>query len=164
MFKHSLDIIVFEGELMKKYIVFNLVKSFCAVEHLKIKEVIATSAITPVPMNPSHIKGIINLRGEVIPVIDLRLKMQMKIDPKESLFTVIICEVNEQTVGVIVDNVSNVTSLKSDDLCPVPEHFNEFKNSFIEGVAHENERLLLLLNLESILGTSNEKQTHLKIA
>lgn len=150
---------------MKKYIVFNLLTSYCAVELLKIKEVIATSKITPIPMNASHIKGLINLRGEVIPVVDLRLKMQMKIDPRESQFTIIICDVNEQTVGVIVDNVTNVASLKAEDLSSVPEHFRNFKNSYVEGVAQENERLLLLLNLESILGNSrSETQTNLKIA
>lgn len=152
---------------MKKYIVFNLLKSYCAVELLKIKEVIATTEITPLPLNPSHIKGLINLRGEVLTVVDLRLKMQMKTDPKESFFTVIICEVNSQTIGVIVDGISNVTTLKTSDLCPVPDHFMEFRNSYIEGVAHVDERLLLLLNLESILdhkGANQVNATNLKIA
>lgn len=149
---------------MKKYIVFNLLTSDFAVEISKIKEVIATSEITPIPLNSSHIKGLINLRGEIIAAVDLRQRMQMKADVNALYHTIIICEVHGKTIGVIVDSVSNVTSLKSSDLKPVPDQFREFKNSYIDGVGSVDDKLLLLLNLESVLDLGVATQTHLKIA
>jgi purine-binding chemotaxis protein CheW len=132
---------------MKKYLVFNVAKWYYAVELLTIKEVVARPRITSIPMTPAHIKGIIKLRGDIISVIDLRYKFQTQYFDEGEESTILICEVNNEMVGFMVDKVTHVTEVGEEDI-GVCDH------QFIEGMVSDNEKLVLLLNFEKVLDGS----------
>nr|BDT28580.1 chemotaxis protein CheW [Bacteriovorax sp. HI3] len=136
-----------------KYISFRLENNFYAVSILKIKEVIADKNITPVPLNPNHLSGIINVRGIIIPIVDLCLKLNLRSDENNYRKTIIILEIKEKLIGVLVDSVSNILDAEADEIKPVSENLIAFKKNYIEGVISDNERLHLLINLEEMLGS-----------
>ncbi|AUN98459.1 chemotaxis protein CheW [Bacteriovorax stolpii] len=134
-----------------KYISFRLENNSYAVSILKIKEVIAEKNITPVPLNPNHLSGIINVRGIIIPIVDLCLKLNLRTDEDNFRKTIIILEVKDKLIGVLVDSVSSILDAKADEIKPVSENLITFKKNYIEGVISDNERLHLLINLEDEL-------------
>ncbi len=136
-----------------KYISFRLENNSYAVSILKIKEVIAEKNITIVPLNPNHLSGIINVRGIIIPIVDLCLKLNLRSDETNFKKTIIILEVKDKLIGVLVDSVSSILDAKADEIKPVSENLISAKKNYIEGVISENERLHLLINLEEMLGS-----------
>lgn len=104
----------------ERYLEFNLGKESYAVGLLKVKEVITLPEVTPIPKSPAHVCGLINLRGLVLTVIDLRVKLGIKPNP-ESQTAVIIFDLEERMVGVVVDSIQKVLTVPKDCVKPVPD-------------------------------------------
>lgn len=141
------------GEV-SRYLAFSLDKEDFAVPLLDVKEVIALPEFTSVPYSPPHFLGIMNLRGQVISVIDLRLKFNMK-PQNTSETTVIICDLNPLCIGVAVDSVNQVLSLSADQIAPKPEVETNKKTDFISGVTRVDKKLILLLDIAKTLNVED---------
>lgn len=135
-----------------RFLVFQLGQETYAVPLLKVREVIAPTPVTPVPHTPPHYKGVMNLRGEVISILDLRLKFKMKpnLDPNpETAF--IILDLGAMALGVIVDTVHSVVALHSDQISPSPDMESSVNPDFITGIARVENKLIVILDIEKSL-------------
>jgi purine-binding chemotaxis protein CheW len=140
-----------------RFLVFALCSEEYAVPLLKVKEVIALTEITPVPYTPPHFKGIMNLRGQVISIIDLRLKFRMskaEITPETSI---IILDLSPLSLGIIVDSIDSVLAVQSDHIQPPPDLENHSGNDYITGVTKKDKKLVLLLDIERTLSVEDLK-------
>ncbi len=122
-----------------------------AVEIQKVREVINFREITQLPKAPSFVKGIINLRGEVIPVMDLREKFGLSHEGYSPLTNVVIVEIGRKAVGVVVDNVRHVIRVAPSDLAPSPPFIGGLSGRYVNGVAKLGERLIVVLDMDKIL-------------
>jgi len=118
---------------------------------LKVQEIIGYPGFTKIPNMPSFVKGVINLRGSVVPVIDLRLKFAMQEREYDTYTVIAILEVKEKVIGVIVDAVSDVITLKEDEMQPTPDFSSGVKVEFISGMGRKGDTLIILLDIDRVL-------------
>jgi len=134
-----------------QYLTFTLGAEEYGVEILKVQEIKGYSAITPIPNTPSYVKGVMNLRGSIIPIVDLRAKLSMA-EAAYNQFTVIsVVRVGAKTVGVVVDAVSDVLNIPLKDIQPTPDFGSQVDARFISGLAKAGDRLVVLLEIEKVL-------------
>lgn len=149
-----------------KYLAFSLAGEEYCVEILKVKEIIAMMKVTKVPKTPVFVKGVINLRGKIIPIIDLRLKFNLESEDYHSRTTIIIIEVerDDQNIpmGIVVDGVSEVINIKADQVEKSPTFGAEIDDQFILGMAKIKDSVKILLDINKIL-TTDELTTLSKI-
>jgi len=136
-------------------VIFKLDREEFAVDIYQVREVLNKTQITPLPRSPHYIEGVINLRGEVIPVIDLRKRFGLpELDSGERA-RVVIVEIQNNNVGLTVDSVTEVLRYSAGAIQQPPSRGSGSRTDFIKGIAKLEERLLTILNLEKIL-TSDE--------
>ena len=143
------------GEL-RQFISFSVGQEEYGLELLRVKEVIRLREITWLPKAPSFVKGIINLRGDVIPIIDLRDKFGMETREETAQTRVIVVEVEGRLMGMVVDSASQVVRIPADQIDPPPPVLGGFSQQFITGVGKTEDKLVILLNTDAIL-TVDEK-------
>ncbi len=134
-----------------KCIVFRLAQEDFGVDVAQVRSIERVQAITFVPKAPSFVKGVINLRGSVIPVIDLRERLALAIAAETSDTRFIVVNVLHQDVAFIVDAANDVTDIDRTSLEPAPASFGSVDIAYLQGVAKLKDKLLILLNLENIL-------------
>lgn len=141
-----------------KYLTFLIGDECYGIKILKVKEIIGLLPITHVPKMPKYIKGIINLRGKIIPVIDLRLSFQMKERTYDDRTCIIVVETNNekkgmQLRGIIVDTISEVIDIKEEDIEIPSAYVRTEKEAYISGIgkSKEKDRVTLLLEIDNIL-------------
>lgn len=142
--------------LAGKYLIFELEKEEYAVEILKVQEIIGMVDITKVPNMPEYIKGVMNLRGKIIPIIDLRSKFHMdKVEYTERTCIIVLQLIDSNnknvTTGIIVDEVSEVEDIDDKQIELSPEFGSNIHTEFILGMGKINNRVVILLNIEKIL-------------
>lgn len=116
----------------------------------RIKEIIAPINITHIPKTPNFVKGVINLRGSIIPVVDIRLKFEMQTKDMDEETAIIIYEVDKSSIGFVVDRVEDVLTLDESHISEAPRFGESIDTSFIENVAEVNNEVIMLLSLEKI--------------
>ena len=136
-----------------KFLTFVLGNEEYGIEILRVREIIGLMDITIVPQTPDYMKGVINLRGKVIPVIDLRLKFSMQEEIHTQETCVIVVEVNNTSIGIIVDSVSEVLDIKSGDIEETPSFGQGIDTNFIMGLGKVKEQIIILLDIESVLSS-----------
>ncbi len=136
-----------------KFLTFALEKEEYGVEILKVKEIIGLMDITTVPQTPGYMKGVINLRGKVIPVIDLRLKFSMPESEYTEETCIIVVEVGASLIGIVVDSVSEVMYIKGDEIEDAPSFGQEIDTRFIMGLGKTKEKIIILLDIEKVLSS-----------
>lgn len=138
-----------------KHLTFKLGAENFGVEILKVQEIIKMMEITKVPRTPSFVKGVINLRGKVIPVIDLRGKFGMDEIATTEKTCVIVIQVKSAggsvIMGIIVDEVSEVLDIKEDQIEPSPEFGVSVDTAFLLGIAKVGERVIMLIDVDGVL-------------
>jgi len=138
-----------------KYLTFSLDDEEYGIGILKIKEIIGMMPITPVPQTPAHVKGVINLRGKVIPVVDLRLKFGMDAMDYTERTSIIVVEIASTPgtvqIGIVVDSVSEVLTIKGDEIEDTPTFDSTFNNDYILGMAKMDGGVKILLDIDSVL-------------
>ncbi len=142
-----------EDEGMMQFVGFGIGKESFGVNILSVQEIIRSTDVTPVPNSPSFIEGVINLRGDIIPVIDLRKRLKL-FDPDKSQQSnwILIPGIGNRIVGFIVDNVSEVLKLTEDSIAPPPGIVIAGReNQYIQGVCEIGDQLLIILDFESVL-------------
>lgn len=136
-----------------KYLTFFLCNEEYGLEILKVREIIGVMDVTSVPQTPDFIKGVINLRGKVIPVVDLRLKFGMAEaeHTKETCF--IVVDVQGTLMGIIVDTVSEVMDIAEEDIEPPPAFGSQVETDFILGMGKVKGKVKILLDIGKILSS-----------
>ncbi len=134
----------------EQVVVFRVGGEECAIPVSQTKEIIQYFETTRLPNTPPHLKGIINVRGQIIPVISLAAKFGL-VDNQEGKGKVIIVEIGCQEIGVIVDEVTEVYNLSSASIDPPPNIGSGYSGA-IKGIGKAGDRLLILLNLEQLIG------------
>ncbi len=140
-----------------KYLTFELGEEVYGLEILKVQEIIGIMGVTSVPKTPSFVRGVINLRGKVIPVVELRLKFDMEERPDTERTCIIVVQVvaNGQllTMGVIVDGVSEVLDIKAEQIEPPPSFGTRLSTDFILGMAKVDKKVVMLLDVDEVLSS-----------
>lgn len=144
-----------------KFLTFFLDKEEYGIEILKVQEIIGVMPITPIPKMPDYVKGVINLRGRIIPVIDLRLKLSMPQTPFTEETCFIVVKSQNIFVGVIVDRVSEVTDISGENIENTPD-VALINSDYIMGIGKENGKVRILLDIDRVL--TEEEAKNLKKA
>lgn len=134
-----------------KYLTFALGKEEYGIEIKHVTEIVGLQAITEVPELPDYVRGIINLRGKIIPVIDVRLRF--KKEPKEynDRTCTIVIEVKETSVGLIVDTVAEVLSISEENIVPPPNLASSYHHKYIKGIGKVGNNVKLILSCDKLL-------------
>jgi purine-binding chemotaxis protein CheW len=142
-----------------KYLTFALGREEYGIGILKVKEIIGVLPITPVPRTPGYMKGVINLRGKVIPVVDLRLKFGMEEVGHTERTCIIVVEVSQSAgavlTGIMVDSVSEVLNIKAGDVEEAPDFGAKLDTDYILGLAKTNGGVKILLEIDRVLGNGD---------
>ena len=136
----------------RQLVVFSLGQEEYGVDILQVKEIKRLTEITRVPNAPDHVEGVINLRGNIIPVVDLHKRFELGTVEATDESRIVIVNVQDITVGITVDAVSEVITLDKSSLAPPPPLVAGIEASFIEAIGKLKDRLLILLNMDRILG------------
>ena len=135
----------------QEYLTFTLGCEEYVVEILKVQEIRGYEKPTAIANAPAFIKGVVNLRGTIVPIVDLRIKFELG-DAKYDQFTVvIILNVAGRVVGVVVDGVSDVVGLTPEEMRPAPEFSSAFDTQYITGLGTVDERMLILVDIERLM-------------
>jgi purine-binding chemotaxis protein CheW len=150
---------VMETDQITQYLTFRLQDEIFALDITTVREVLDFTSITKVPRTPDFMRGVINLRGSVVPVVDLRLKFGMTMTEKTVNTCVIIVEVKVDSeaviLGVLADSVQEVMNLDADHIEPAPRIGTHLKTDFIKGMGKHHDRFLMLLDIDRVF-SSNE--------
>lgn len=134
-----------------KYLTFVLADESYGLEILKVREIIGLMPITDVPRTPDHVRGVINLRGKVISVVDLRGKFGMPTTAETDETCIIVVDVRGLEMGVLVDRVSEVLDIKDDQIEPTPAMGHDINTDFILGMGKTDQKVTILLDIDRIL-------------
>ena len=145
----------FLSENEGKYLTFQLAEEGYGIGILKVREIIGMLPVTPVPQTPHFLKGVINLRGQVIPVVDLRLKFGLMEEEYTERTSIIVVEVkglaNNIPIGIVVDTVSEVINITAEEIEPAPAFGATIKINYILGMAKTDSGVKILLNIDQVL-------------
>ncbi|MDY6987584.1 MAG: chemotaxis protein CheW [Thermodesulfobacteriota bacterium] len=138
-----------------KYLTFTLAGEGYGIGIRKIKEIIGMMPITSVPQTPEHVKGVINLRGKVIPVVDLRLRFDMAATDYTERTCIIVVEITGQSgtvmIGIVVDSVSEVLNIKAEDIEDAPTYGKKLHTDYLLGIAKTEGGVKILLDIDQIV-------------
>jgi purine-binding chemotaxis protein CheW len=135
----------------RQYLTFSLGREEYGVDILKVQEIKGYSAITPIPNTPPYVRGVMNLRGTIIPVVDLRSKLGMAAAEYTPFTVIVVVKVGSKTMGLVVDAVSDVLSIPGASLQPTPDFGAQVDAAFISGLARAGDKLVVLLDLDRVL-------------
>ncbi|MAC48459.1 chemotaxis protein CheW [Oceanospirillum beijerinckii] len=134
-----------------QYVTFRLADETYGINVMQVQEVLRYTEIAPVPGAPSYVLGIINLRGNVVTVIDTRQRFGLSYAETTDSTRIVIIEVEKQVVGILVDSVSEVVYLRQSEIETTPNVGNEESAKFIQGVCNKNDQLLILVELNKLM-------------
>lgn len=142
------------AEVDQKLLTFSLAEEGYGVSILKVKEIIGMMDITPVPKTPEFVKGVINLRGKIIPIMDLRIKFGMPQQEYDERTCIIVVEVElkgvQKLLGVVVDMVSEVVTVSQSQIEPPPDYGKNMEHNFILGIGKIKDRVVIILDIEEV--------------
>ena len=134
-----------------QFLTFALGQEEYGVEILKIQEIKGFSAITPLPNTPAHVKGVLNLRGTIVPIVDLRRKFGLPEESYTKFTVIVVVQVRGQILGFIVDAVSDVLTVTGADIQPTPDLHGQVDTACLTGLARAGEKLVILLDIDKVL-------------
>jgi len=139
----------------QKYLTFKLASEIYGLEILRVREIIGVLPITRVPRMPEHVRGVINLRGKVIPVIDLRIKFGMKKAEETSETCIIVVDAEDGSgdvlIGILVDSVSEVLDIGESNIEEAPEMDSTVETDYISGIGKAADKVIILLDIVRVL-------------
>lgn len=142
---------------LERYLEFSLGNEGFAIPLLQVRELISVPETTPIPYSPAHFLGLMNLRGQVISVVDLRKKMKLKESEEHAENAVIIIEIGGVNMGVVVDSINKVLAFPRNDVAQVPEVGTQVNSEYIEGIYKNGPDLVVLLDLAKVLSLTDLK-------
>ena len=138
----------------QQFLTFALGAEEYGVEILKIQEIKGYSAVTPLPNAPAYVKGVLNLRGTIVPIVDLRKKFRLPEVAYTTFTVIVVVQVQGKTLGFIVDAVSDVLTVQRDAIQPTPDLHGQLDTSLLTGLAptgEHGEKLVILLDIDKVL-------------
>ena len=137
-----------------EYLAFKLGQEEYGIDILKVQEIRGYESVTRIANAPEFIKGVINLRGIIVPIVDMRIKFNLG-EPRYDQFTVvIILSIAGRVVGMVVDSVSDVTTLQPEQIRPAPEMGTALNTDYLVGLGTLEERILILLDIERLMSSA----------
>lgn len=134
----------------KEFLAFTLGSEEYCIDILKVQEIRGYETVTPIPNTPAFMKGVVNLRGIIVPIIDLRIKLELVKVEYDQFTVVIILGIRGRVVGVVVDSVSDVVALAADDIKEAPQFGAAIKSDYINGLVTMDERMLIIIDIEKL--------------
>jgi purine-binding chemotaxis protein CheW len=141
------------GDDGQEFLAFTLGKEEYGIDILKVQEIRGYEAVTRIANAPEFIKGVINLRGIIIPVVDMRIKFRLGEPVYDQFTVVIILNINGRVVGMVVDSVSDVITLESQQIKPAPEMNTAFSNEYMIGLGTVGDRMLILMDIDRLMSS-----------
>lgn len=138
-----------------KYLTFFLASEEYGIEILKVQEIIGRMPITPVPLTSKYIRGVINLRGKIHPIMDLNVKFGMDQTDITDETCIIVIKTSSLMMGILVDKVSEVVNLSSDDIEDTPSFGSEVNTEYLLGIGKTGGRIRMLLDIEKVITASD---------
>jgi len=133
------------------FLTFCLGDELYGMDILQVKEIKGYTAITKIPNTPSHIKGVLNLRGAIVPIVELRTAFGMPAIDYSALTVIILVVVRDRTIGLVVDSVSDVVSISQKDIEASPDFGTKVDVGFLSGIGKSGGKLVALLNIDQLL-------------
>lgn len=143
------------GTIGSEFLTFTLGSEEYGMDILKVQEIRGYDAVTTIANTPEFIKGVINLRGTIVPIVDLRVKFHLGTVEYNELTVVIILNLGRRVVGIVVDSVSDVLALTPEQIRPAPDLSAGLDTRYLTGLGTIGERMLILVDIEKLM-TSNE--------
>ncbi|WP_348945610.1 chemotaxis protein CheW [Chitinibacter sp. FCG-7] len=142
-------------EANQELLVFALGKEEYGIDILKVQEIRGYDAVTSIANSPSFIKGVINLRGNIVPIVDLRIKFNIGNMSYDQFTVVIIINVAQRTLGIVVDGVSDVMTLTPEQIRNAPEFGSALDTAYILGLGTIEERMIILVDIEKLMTSAD---------
>ena len=137
-----------------QFLTFNLGDELYGVDILRVQEIKGYTAVTKIPNTPSHIKGVLNLRGTIVPIIELRTKFGMPTIDYTAFTVIIVVVVRDKVMGLVVDSVSDVLNIDAKDMQTPPPFGAKVDVSFLNGIGKSGDKLVALLDMDRLLSDS----------
>ena len=143
-----------KSDSKKQLVTFNLGEELYGVNIMDVKEIVRVQAIRAIPNAPTYVDGIFNLRGEIIPIISLHkrfhLRKMITSEEDELLSGFVIVDIDGMKLGIIIDRISRVVTVEKEEIQPPPQMFSGIGAEYIQGVVHQNEGYLIILNIRDL--------------
>ncbi len=143
------------GQTLNEFLTFQLGSEEYGMDILKVQEIRGYDSITQIANAPEFIKGVVNLRGIIVPIIDMRIKFKLGNAEYDQFTVVIILNVSGRVMGIVVDGVSDVISLDMDQMRATPEFGSVIDTEYIMGLGTVEERMLILIDIEKLMGSTD---------
>lgn len=141
-------------DVVLQLVTFSLLSEKFGVPILDVQEIIRMTEITPVPQAPGFVEGVINLRGQIIPVVDLRKRFGLQANDQDSNTRIVVIEVHSNVLGLIVDSVSEVLRIPHDTVAPPPALVaNSIGAEYIKGISHYQDEMIILIDLKRVFSS-----------
>lgn len=134
----------------REFLAFTLGREEYCIDILKVQEIRGYETVTPIPNTPAFMKGVVNLRGLIVPIIDLRIKLALDSVAYDQFTVVIILSIRGRIVGVVVDSVSDVVALAAEEIKEAPQLGAVIKTDYIDGLVTIDERMLIIIDIEKL--------------
>ncbi len=139
----------------QEYLTFTLGKEEYGIEILKVQEIRSYEQVTTIANAPAFIKGVVNLRGTIVPIVDMRIKFNLGSADYTEFTVVIILNVAGRVVGMVVDSVSDVIALSAEQIRPAPDFSSALDVEYITGLGTVDKRMLILMDIEKLMSGSD---------
>jgi purine-binding chemotaxis protein CheW len=141
------------NEEQQEFLTFVLGEENYALDIMTVKEIRGYENVTKIANAPDYIKGVLNLRGDIVPIIDLRIKFQVGQATYDEFTIVIMLMIGERVVGIVVDEVSDVIKVNDTDIKPPPEFGVAFDSAYLHGLTTVNEQMIILVNIQKLISS-----------
>lgn len=142
-----------DGLMTHEFLAFTLGSEEYGIDILKVQEIRGYEAVTRIANAPEFLKGVINLRGIIVPIVDMRIKFNLGTPTYDQLTVVIILNLAGRVVGMVVDSVSDVMTLMPEQVRPAPEMDTTFNNDYLIGLGTLEERMLILVDIDKLMSS-----------
>jgi len=143
------------GAASRELLTYTLGHEEYGIDILKVQEIRGYEAVTTIANAPEFIKGVINLRGIIVPIVDMRIKFKLERVTYDETTVVIILNVANRVVGMVVDGVSDVTTLKAEEIKPAPEFGASLDVKYLQGLGTVDERMIILVDIERLMSSKD---------
>lgn len=134
-----------------EYLTFVLGKETYALDILQVKEICSYEPATPIANAPNYVKGVINLRGDIVPIIDLRVKFGIGQAIYNEFTIVIMLNIEDRIIGIVVDEVSDVININLADIQPAPDFGVAFDNAYLKGLTEVQDNMVIIVNINKLM-------------
>ena len=132
---------------------FKLGNEEYGIKILKVQEIRGYEAVTRIASAPEHVKGVVNLRGTIVPIVDMRIKFKLGTPTYDQFTVVIILNIQDRVVGMVVDSVSDVISLTADQIKPAPDMGGALNTDYLVGLGTVDERMIILVDIDRLMSS-----------